>query len=125
MTTPPPIRLINNDGVQSREGLVEVQFAGKWGVICINDGDDNLISTICRQLGYSGGGTTGATTNVYDRRIWLRKKYDLDGADCPDDAARIDQCISFGIGYGSCRPNANESLQIQCEGKIVVNFICF
>ena len=123
VTNPPPIRLIDNnldDGVQPHKGLVKVKFAGEWGVICIYDSDYNLISSICRQLGYSGGATTGARVNVNGRRIWLRR----DGVDCPDDATRIDQCIIKQIGYGSCT-SLNESLQIQCEGRIIVNFDCF
>ena len=74
------------------------------------------MSTICRQLGYSGGATTGARIKVDGRRIWMRKYLAL-GTACPNDAARIDQCTSYGIGHEGCRPNASESLQIQCEGK--------
>ena len=112
MTSPPPIRLNDSfldDGVQLREGLVEVQFLGEWGVICIND-DDNLMSTVCRQLGYSGGATKGARVNVTSI-VWMQTK-SYPTTSCPDDAARIDQC-SRHAGFGSC----NESFQIQCEGK--------
>ena len=120
MTTPPPIRLIDNnldDDVQPEKSLVEVQFAGEWGLICItSEHYVYLISTICRQLGYSGGATTGAPINVNGRRVWLQGGR----VDCPYDAARIDQCSFDGIGYGSCN-YLNESLQIQCEGDIIVN----
>ena len=103
MTTPPPIQLIDND-------LVEVQFAGEWGLICIF-GNMELTSAICRQLGYSGGATTGETIDVTGRKAWMRK------ADCPDDAARIDQCDLFAVEFENC----SFSKQIQCEGKIIVN----
>ena len=124
VTTPPPIRLIDNnldDDVQLQEGLVEVQFAGEWGLICINNEHYvYLISTICRQLGYSGGATTGARINVNGRRVWLQGGR----VDCPYDATRIDQCSFDEIGYGSCN-YLNESLQIQCEGDIIVNLKYF
>ncbi len=44
------VRLLGGD--DSREGMVEVAFNGRWGVICDNDLSAIDAQSICRGLGY-------------------------------------------------------------------------
>ena len=57
------IRLV--DGSNPTEGRVEVFISGRWGTVCDDGWDDNGVSVLCRQLGFSASGELLYCINAY------------------------------------------------------------
>eukprot|EP00106_Octopus_bimaculoides_P023038 XP_014790480.1 PREDICTED: deleted in malignant brain tumors 1 protein-like [Octopus bimaculoides] len=62
------------DGRNSSEGRVEVDYKGVWGTVCFDDWDDTSATVACKMLGYRYGRAT--ETNIFlpsKKPIWLNR----------------------------------------------------
>ncbi|CAI9723082.1 deleted in malignant brain tumors 1 protein-like [Octopus vulgaris] len=62
------------DGRNSSEGRVEVEYKGVWGTVCFDDWDDTSATVACKMLGYRYGRAT--ETNIFlpsKKPIWLNR----------------------------------------------------
>ncbi|ESN98259.1 hypothetical protein HELRODRAFT_146256, partial [Helobdella robusta] len=104
------IRLVN--GINDREGRVEVLYGGQWGTIC-SDGWDVLdAAVVCRMHGYMAVKGTSQTPTDYGAgsgSIFLR------GVQCDGNEPTLSACQLQGWNITEC--NHNEDAAVICLGE--------
>ena len=104
------LRLV--DGINEREGRVEIMYQGIWGTIC-DDGWDNIDATVvCRELGYSrGNATRQAQFGSGSGPVWLRR------VSCLGSESKLSHCIHTGAGNTlGCSHVRDAGVQCYCSG---------
>jgi hypothetical protein len=101
-------------GPRSKEGRLEVQFAGSWGTVCSEGFGWQAAHVACRTLGFGGvdslylssdelyGSTTG--------RIWISN------VACAGDELRLEDCRFYGLGHSTIPP--------KCTHRLDVGLVC-
>ena len=101
------VRLV--DGINAREGRVEIMNDGEWGTVCDDNFNTVNAQVVCRELGL-----TSAYAEVVGFRfgagvgsIWL------DNVDCDGSEDRLAACSSRGWGINDC--SHNEDVGVICH----------
>ncbi|XP_038050049.1 deleted in malignant brain tumors 1 protein-like [Patiria miniata] len=103
-----PLRLVG--GKTSREGQVQVYFAGSWGAVCGGrTWDMNASHVACRQLGYERAEETG-TGDVEKGTMFL-----LDGVECLGTELMLSACAHAPWGQVNCSPS--QTATVVCKER--------
>ena len=75
------IRIVNDKGLLSNEGRVEIRIQGKWGSICTIGNTSSSAKIICKNLGYKDGEWKSPTSEAGRDYCRNYKGFDYCGAD--------------------------------------------
>lgn len=91
------IRLVGT-GSTSSQGRVEIERNGVTGTVCSDKFDDLAAAVVCRQLGFTNGGTAVTDGRFGDGtgQIWL------DDVTCQGNENHIELCVSRPFGQNNC-----------------------
>ncbi len=59
------VRVVSGDGLESREGRVEVCYRGVWGAILDDRWTNRDAAVVCREMGYPAQGQSPRHRNVF------------------------------------------------------------
>ena len=86
------------EGLNSREGRVEVYYSEAWGVVCGVGWDMIDAAVVCRSLGY--GGVSSFRGNISYKSdngtLWMRE------VQCNGNETFLTQCAHTGWGRDAC-----------------------
>ena len=120
-----PIRLAN--GVNEKEGRVEIYWNNQWGTVCDDVWDDNDATVVCKQLGYSGGSARVSAYFGKGSGLIL-----LDNVNCYGGESSIFDCRQKSFSVHDCEHH--EDAGVVCYGesskgtyvyKLYVKYISF
>ena len=104
------IRLVG--GSSSREGRVEVFYAGVWGTVCNAGWGTSDANVVCRQLGFSRG-TAITTSSRFGQGVgptWMNN------VNCGGGETRLHSCSFSGWGASQCRDHHSRDAGVVCSG---------
>jgi hypothetical protein len=86
---------------------VEVFNRGVWGTVCDTDWDNRDAEVVCKQLGYSNGGTAlrAAYYGQGTGPVWLDK------VTCQGNERSLTGCKHSGFGRNSCPHSRDASVR--------------
>ncbi|XP_070551855.1 scavenger receptor cysteine-rich domain superfamily protein-like [Ptychodera flava] len=92
--------------VRLKDGHLEIYHEGQWGTVCDDHFDENALTVVCRQLGYSHGHFRSDST-VGNGTIWL------DDIRCLGHETKLTQCGHKAWGHHDCLHS--EDVRLGCE----------
>ena len=105
------VRLVG--GSSAREGVVEINYNGSWGVVCSDTWSKSAAMVVCRQLGY-GEAIWAKLADYYLIKALLSWKTNIN---CSGTEENIFECQGGDIELGNCQWKA----AVKCySGRTVV-----
>ncbi|XP_071959550.1 scavenger receptor cysteine-rich type 1 protein M130-like [Antedon mediterranea] len=99
------------------EGIVQVFLYGVWGTVCAYDWGELETETLCKQLGYQGG---GETTNVYNYNTFEVDESPIHKItfNCDDYDENLSDCESYENTYESCSHFSDFAVKCKHSGGL-------
>uniref|UniRef100_A0A183IID0 Neurotrypsin n=1 Tax=Soboliphyme baturini TaxID=241478 RepID=A0A183IID0_9BILA len=92
------------------EGRVEVEYGGKWGLVCKDDFDMKDANVICRQLGFERGATAITPGSRYGPA--RNEHFNLHNLNCEGEETNVFYCRRSL--HGACH-SVGDSVGVKCR----------